>query len=66
MPHTHTNPSRFHDHCVWITHASPALFVKNLVLHNAFDDSVGIVARYVNHDVFGTKLLDAWNVGAVE
>jgi len=66
MPHTHTNPSRFHYHRVWITHASPALFVKNLVLHNAFDYSVGIVARHVNHNVFWAKLLNGGNVGTVE
>ena len=37
-----------------------------LIFHNAFYDIGGIVTRQVDHNVFRTPFLDAWNVRAIE
>lgn len=66
MPQAPTNPSRFRIHHLWITHTGPTLFVKLDIFHNAFDDSGGIITHHVDHDVFRAKILDTWNIWAIE
>ena len=46
--------------------ARPALLVKLLIVHDAFDYGVGVIACQIDHDMFRPKLLDTWNVWAVE
>jgi len=49
-----------------ITHTNPALLVKILIFHNAFDYRVRIIARQVYHHVFRAKPFDTWNIRAIE